>query len=390
MRELFRGKGPAAALVTVMLVVAGPASAAQAQEGAPAGDTGVPAWVHKLSMKGDLRYRNETIDVQQQDRRNRDRLRVRAGLVAEVTDSVRVELGVATSEGNDPRSSNVTLGGASSRKDLYLDLAYAEWQALPGVKLLAGKMRQPWEQPGDSLLFDSDVNPEGLAASWQHAAFFGSVFHHILDERANASESTLRGGQLGARPQVGNATLTLSAAYFDFRRVRNRDAFHAGNPNGNSLTTSGCAGGAATCLSQDYDLIEGAAEFSLPAGGRPLTLFADYITNDAADNGFDEAWTAGLTWGRAADARSWELGYAYQSVEKDALFGQFTDSDVGGGNTDHRAHLFRAGYAITRSWILNATYQFAETGLDVPPIVGGAPLRGRDQQRLQLDVNFRF
>ncbi len=374
----------------VVSLCAMPAWSAQADNAAAPSGAAVPAWVQNLSIKGDLRYRNETIDVQQQDRRNRDRLRVRASLLAQATSTVRVELGVATSEGNDPRSQNVTLGGASSRKDLYLDLAYAEWRALPALKVTAGKMRQPWQRAGSSALFDGDVNPEGLALGWQHAQVFGSAFHHVLDESATASETTLRGGQVGWKPRLAGGTLTVAAGYFDFRRVRQRAPFHAGHPNGNSTTEGGCAAGVAVCLSQDYNLIEGLVEFSRPVGGRPLTAFADYVRNDAADNGFDTAWSAGVTLGRASDASSWELGYAYQRVDKDALFGLFTDSDVGGGSTDHRAHVVRAGYAIARNWTVNAAWQFAETGLDAPALVGGVPLRGRDQQRVQLDLNFRF
>src|SRR5690606_32297509 len=144
----------------------------------------------------------------------------RAGLIARVNDDVRIELGVASSEGNDPRSSNVTLGGASSRKDINLDLAYFEWRPISALKLRGGKMKYPWERAASSTLFDGDINPEGLAAVWQRGDFFASAFHHFLDERANASESTLQGGQLGWKPSLGAGGLTVAVGYSGAQRRR--------------------------------------------------------------------------------------------------------------------------------------------------------------------------
>lgn len=375
------------ALAAGMLVTG---AAMSADAGAATTTQAIPAWVHALSFKGDFRYRNETIDQQLRDRRNRDRLRVRAGFTARVNDTVRAEVGLATSEDNDPRSSNVTLGASNSRKDIYFDLAYVEWQALPSLKLLGGKMKYPWQRPGTSTLFDGDLNPEGLAAAWQQGDVFASAFHYFLDERADASESTLQGAQFGWKPALGEGRLTLAAAWFDFHRVRARDPFHAGNPHGNTTTTTGCQGGAQSCLVHDYDLLEAFAEYSHPLAGRPLVVFADLITNQAAGSSEDTAWSAGVTWGRAADPRQWEVGYTFQEVQKDAVFAQFVDSDVGAGSTDHRAHVFRAAYAVAKNWILNATYQRAQTDLAVPVVIAGNPVRGRDYERLQLDLNFRF
>lgn len=351
----------------------------------------VPGWVQNLSFKGDLRYRHETIDQQYATVRERHRVRARAGFVARVNDTVRTEFALATSEGNDPRSPNQTLDGVNSRKDIFLDLAYVEWQAAPGLKLTAGKMKYPWVRSGNAVMFDGDVNPEGLAASWSGGDFFGSATWNILEERAAAGESTLVATQLGWRPRLGKGRFTLAAGYFDFQGVRGRNPFHAGSANGNSTTSDGCRDGAPTCLAWDYDLIEGLLEYSLPVGGRPLALHADYVSNDAAGNGLGTAYGMGLTWGETSRVRGWEFGYLYQQVEKDSLFGGFTDTDLGGGSTDYRAHVLRAGYSPARNWVVNLTWQLAETGMDVPADVGGVGLvRNRDQQRLHVDLNFRY
>lgn len=373
--------------VVTAAALAGGAAAAEA----PAPQPGIPGWVSNFTFRGDFRYRNETIDQQYSPERNRDRIRVRTGFVAKVNDTVRTELALATSEGNDPRSSNQTLTGENSRKDLFIDLAYVEWQALPQLKLTAGKMKYPWVRAGSSVLFDGDVNPEGLAASWSQGGLFASAFYNHLEERAASGESSMAGAQVGWRSTPGRGQLTLAAGVFDFNSVRRRNPFHSGGANGNSTTTSGCIGGATSCLAWDYNLVEGILEYTRPVAGRPLTLFGDYIRNEAAGNGLDTAFSAGFTWGRAADPRTWEVGYFYQRADKDAVFAQFIDSDLGGGSTDYRGHVVRAGYAIARNWTANLTWHSGETNVDVAANVAGAgAVRNRDYQRLQLDLNFRF
>lgn len=351
----------------------------------------VGSWVPNFTFKGDFRYRNETIDQQYLPERNRDRIRVRAGFVARVNDTVRTEFALATSEGNDPRSSNQTLTGENTRKNVFIDLAYVEWQALPQLKLTAGKMKYPWLRPGSSVLFDGDVNIEGVAVNWSRGGLFASAFYNHLEERGAAGESSMGGGQLGWRSALGTGQLTLAAGLFDFNSVRRRNPFFNASSNGNTTTTIGCIGGAASCLAYDYNLLEGMAEYTRPVAGRPLALFADYITNDAAGNGLDTALSAGFSWGRAADPHTWEVGYYYQRAEKDAVFGQFIDSDLGGGNTDYGGHVIRAGYAIAKNWTANLTWHVGQTNRDAPATVPGiGAVSDRDYKRLQLDLNFKY
>src|SRR5690606_21665197 len=104
----------------------------------------LPEWVRRFEWKGDLRYRNETIDRDFAEKRNRDRIRLRAGFAARVNETLRVEVQAATAESFDARSSNQTLTNVNSRKPLDLDLAYAEWRPREHWKLTFGKMPLPW------------------------------------------------------------------------------------------------------------------------------------------------------------------------------------------------------------------------------------------------------
>ena len=74
----------------------------------------------RLSFAGDLRYRNETFDVQYVDRnRNRDRVRARLNATYRVNDTLTGVIGIA-SGGSDTRSSNQTLTDQNSRKPFEL------------------------------------------------------------------------------------------------------------------------------------------------------------------------------------------------------------------------------------------------------------------------------
>jgi hypothetical protein len=348
----------------------------------------VGSWVPNYTFKGDFRYRYEAVSQEGVVDRNRDRLRVRAGFEAQVTEGVRAELVLSTSEGGDARSPNQTLTGQNSRKPVFIDQAAVDWQALPSLRLVAGKMKYPWERPGTSAFFDADINPEGLAAIWNRGDFFGSAIYNLLDERPAAAEGAMTGLQAGWRPALGAGRLTLSGSYFDLHSVQHRSIQ---SPNGNTTTSAGCFAGAASCLAYDYDLLELFGEYSRPVAGRPLALFADFMTNQAAPDGLDTAWAAGVNYGKASQPGSWEAGYLYQMMEKDAAYGQFIDSDLGHGNTDYRAHMLRFGYAVAKNWLVNISYQFAQTQIDVPASVGGSPTAGnRDYDRLHVDLNFKF
>jgi hypothetical protein len=357
----------------------------------------VGSWVNGFTWKGDFRYRNENIEQQYVSKdRNRDRIRVRTGFTAKVNDTIRTEFGLSTSEGNDPRSSNQTLTGENTRKNVFIDVAYVEWAPLPDWKFTAGKMKYPWVRPGQSVFFDGDINPEGLAANYSHGDFFGSAFYNILEERSAQSESTMAGGQFGWKPQIGAGRLTTGVSYFAFNSVQGRNPFFSG-ANGNRTKTTGCITGT-TCLASDFDLTELFAEYSVPVAGRPLALYADFVSNGGAIDGLDSALSAGVLYGKASDPRTWEVGYYYQSIERDALYGQFIDSDWGAGNTDAHGNVLKFGYAFAKNWVLNTTYQFSKTNMDVGTTgpagvcttVTTACVNDRDYKRLQIDLNFKY
>lgn len=391
------------------------------------GESAASGWLARWQWKGDLRVRTEAIQQEYNPvDRNRNRFRLRAGAMVRVNDNTRVEVQFASGEGGDARSSNQTFTDANSRKSLDLDLAYAEWAPTEAWRLTAGKMRYPWVRT-QSFFFDNDVNPEGVAAAWQQGTtgLFGSVFYAGLSERSSFAESSMVGGQFGWRAARSDGSRTLvAAAYYDHHGVQGYNTFQgagAGSsglgPFGNTTTTQAArcrravysaAGAVSPCLANDYDIVEVLGEHQFTAGPQPLLLYANIARNLKADNGvsspipsadvpagLDTAWAVGFNYGRtnANLPGSWEIGYVYQRIEKDALFAQWIDSDFAAGNTDGGGSAFRGAYQLSRNWRFNILYMMNETNLDVPAAITlatGAPVTGRGYDRLQVDLSWTY
>jgi hypothetical protein len=376
-----------------------------------------------LNFTGDLRYRNESFDVQYVDHdRNRDRIRARLNANFRVNDTITGQFAITTG-GDDPRSGNQSLDGQNARKTFGLDLAYVTWAPNADWKVTGGKQKYPWQRTA-SFFFDNDVNPEGLSANFTKGNFFAGAFYDWLAERALAfgsptgtnTDSIMFGAQVGYRiPFSDTVKLTLAGTYFDFDGVQGYNPLFGGSAFGNTTTTSASvcnrtlAAGTA-CLASDYDVVEVFADLTASVGGRPLRFFIDGAKNTAAEinpvagEKLDTAYSAGITYGAAGAAKgTWEMGLIWQKTEKDALFGQLLDSDFGDGNTDTKGFALRGGYTVARNWTLNATLFMNQLSNDVPQSVTvfntttPAPLdttvltvNDRDYNRLQLDLNFRF
>jgi len=349
-------------------------------------------WASRISWKADMRYRHEYVDPEEAvDDQTRQRIRARLAMTAKINDTLTGTIGIATNGGsNDPRSTNQTLGEGWTRKGVALDLAYVDWKPVDGFAMQFGKMPQPWYKVA-GYFFDNDINPEGIAARYAGGPFFANAFGYYLSERSTASDATLLGGQLGATGNVGGVKLTGAIGYFDVGSVQGQvtttnatpctanNAFFGG-PQGNTtvLNATGCP-----VLVNDFNMIEALAQAEFNLGNQPLQIYAQYIQNQEA-NDLDTGYLAGFNVGKAGNPRSWEFGYAYAVIEKDAQFGQFVDSDFGGGVTDVDGSVFKIGYAPAKNWVLNGTYFMNNRFIDAPGATES------DYDRYQIDMSFKF
>jgi hypothetical protein len=354
---------------------------AAAPENAAATPAAAAEWASRIRVAGDFRFRHENIDVEDLPTdRTRETMRARIAAAIRFTDDIEGEIGIA-SGGLEPRGASATLGAASSRKEIGLDLAYARWRPVEALAMTAGKMRQPFVRPGTSLFIDNEIRPEGIAINYEAGGVFGSAFAFWLEERAQAADSMLLGAQLGWTGAFDRLNLKLSAGYYDYGSIQGRFPGFANSlvsEFGNSIEGSG----ADARYVYDYDVGQLFAEANLMAGDLPLSLFADYARNFAADDGFDTAYTVGVTVGKASSPGRWQAGVATQAVEKDALFGHWLDSDFAGGLTDNQGQLYRVSWMPVKNLLMNLTYMDTVFNVDIG--------EESDYDRWQVEFNLGF
>jgi hypothetical protein len=336
-------------------------------------------WLERFKWNADFRLRHERTDQEGVSSRDRDRLQSHFGFEAALTDEIAVGLQLATG-GDDPRSGNQTLTGEFSRKSIGLDLAYLRWSPAQGLAVTGGKMKNPVWKPASSKLYDGDVNPEGLALAFSRRDMFANVYAFAVEERAAAADTTIVGAQAGTKLSLGRAgSLTAGVSFSDLGAGQGRQPFFAGAANGNTLNPDGT-------LAFDFRVTHASLEYAHSLWSLPFVAFAEGARNSEAPDDLDTAYAFGLLFGKADESRSWEVGWLYQRVEKDAWFGQLFDSDFGGGLTDAKGSVLRFAYAPMPKGTLTATYYLNDLAISDP----GSPGSSDEHRKLQLDFSMKF
>ncbi len=349
------------------------------------------SWPDRIGLDGDFRYRYERIDAEGSDTRRRNRIRARVNVRADVTDNVEVGFGLATG-GDDPVSTNQTLGGGGSSKDVRLNLAYADWAITDDLHLIGGKFKNPLYRVGkQALMWDGDWTPEGVGMAWERDWFFVNAIGTFLESDSRRGNDYFSwGAQLGAKGEFAGAKLTGGLAYYSIPTKGESTTF--GDPSdpgdyfGNTAVQAdgqpcGTDAGAGCVYLYDYMLTQVFAEAAFELGGWPATVFADFVNNgDASVN--DTGWTIGTRLGQAKDRGQVQFSYFYAEKEADALLGLLTDSDFAGGGTDNSGHFFKLDYGVSKNWTIGAQYFINETDVE-----SGAK---RDYNRLMLDAQWKW
>lgn len=336
------------------------------------------SWTERLSWKGDFRYRYESIDVEGQNGRNRQRIRARALLAAKISDDMRVGLGLA-SGGDDPVSTNQTLGGGGSTKDINLDLAYFEWSPGASTRVVGGKFKNLLHRAGgNGLLWDSDWNPEGLALAWDNGNYFAQgIGTWVESDSGTRNQEFVYGLQSGLNFELASGVeLLAGAGYYRFDTAGHSSFFGDDDDFfGNSYDPDTLR------YLYNYHELEAFAELHFDFLGRPSSVFGNYVVNLDADEK-DTGYAFGMTSGSTKAPGDWKFGVTWQELEADAVLGLLTDSDFGGGGTNARGFILNGAYAFHKSWNASFTYFINDIDIDAPST--------RDFDRLQLDINFKY
>lgn len=354
-------------------------------------------WYEKIKFKGDFRNRFEYIADEtvldgagDEIKRYRERIRLRIGATADVGKDLKVGFRLASGESSDPISTNQSLTTGFSKKGIILDLAYAEYKAsessaLSGLHSVVGKMDNPFYKPGGSdLIWDNDITPEGLFASYSRdigekfeiKALLGGFW---IEERSKAADSGMLAFEIiGKFKPTENLSLGLGLSYFNFGNAQdNAPFFDATKGFGNTTN----AAGTGIAYDADFDLFNIGFEVGYKFEFAPINFFVDFVNNSGAETDLDTGFLVGFSVGKISGAKSWMVSLSYRQLEADATVGAFADSDISGGGTDIDGVRLAMEYAIYKNWIVGATIMVGDKKIETT---------SDGYTRVQLDMSFKF
>lgn len=399
-----------------------------------AGKWKISAPVTEIELYGDARMRYEirTAEAGPPDRitppgentqRNRARYRLRLGLRGTLMDDWFFGLRLETSA--NPRSTNVTIGDDSgtngpfskSSDGVNVGQAYVGYKGIRDITLTAGRMQNPLITT--SMVWDADINPEGLAEQWKH------TFNVSLGGGTTAAAATYdKDGKAVAAvtSEPNKIAIDLFATFAQFvyddsnpenpvgaravsggRLVPNTDAFllawqvgakinftkdmflqvaptiYNYTGNGDTFNThfvgdpNVLVAGAVVTPNQtginSLMIFDVPMEFDWKFGEIPMRFFADFAVNLDGDDRADAAghpdkgdqryaYQVGLGIGKIKQKGDWSIEAFWQHVEQFALDPNLVDSDLYDSRVNMEGVAVRGGYAITDAVTFNLTYGY--------------------------------
>jgi hypothetical protein len=390
--------------------------------------------------------------------RDRERYRLRLGLRGTLLDDWFFGVRLETSQ--NPRSTNVTFaddtsGGSSATSNgpfsktsdgINVGQAYVGYRGFPDITLTAGKMPNPLIST--LMVWDADINPEGLAEQWKHTFKIGSIggeaeqsyskdgknvaavtaksepfikldvfanFAQFIYDDANPenplglrSTTTANGGhQLVPNSdafllawQVGAKLNFPKSIYFQFaptiyNYTGNGDTFNVHFQGGDPRLTN------AASLAQNQTGINSLLVFDVPMelGWKidklPMRIFGDFAVNLDGDDraaaaghpGHGDqryAYQIGAGVGQLKKKHDWQLNVWWQRQDQYALDPNLVDTEFWDSKLNLQGIGATAGYMLSDAVWLNFTYGYAWRANDALGTGGGGDIAINPVTNFQL------
>jgi len=362
--------------------------------------------------------------------RERERYRLRLGLRGTLLDDwffgVRLETNASARStnvtfGDDTSSSSAGGGGpfAKGSDVVYVGQAYGGYKGFPGFTFTGGRMPNPLVTT--LMVWDPDINPEGLAEQWKHTFTIGGgaapppsfskdgksvvppapsepflkidvfanfaqfVYDDSNPENPLGARSTTTAN--GGKQLVPNTDAFLLAwqvgAKFDFPKkfyfqlaptlynyTGNGDTFNVHYQGGDPKLTN------SDSLAQNQTGINSLLVFDVPAeigwkiGGLPMRIFGDFAVNLEADDraeaaghpgkgGDRYAYQIGLGIGQLKKKHDWEIDAWWQHQDQYALDPNLVDTDVFDSKLNLQGVAVRVGYMLSDAVGFNLNWAYA-------------------------------
>ncbi len=363
--------------------------------------------------------------------RERERYRIRLGLKGTVLDDWFFGIRLETSASD--RSTNVTFGDDTSTSSpggggpfakgsdgIEVGQAYIGYKGFKDITLTGGKM--PNLLVTTPMVWDPDINPEGLTEQWKHTFSFGTageapaqsygkdgknvapvavkteplvkldifvnLAQYVYDD-ANPENplgpratTTANGGhqlvpntdaflmawQVGAKATFPHG-LFFQIAPTLYNYTGNGDTFNVHYQGGDPNLTN------AASLAQNQTGINSLLVFDMPMEfgwklwNLPMHIFGDFAVNFEGDErakaaghpSFGDqryAFQGGVGVGQLKKKHDWQLDVYYQLSEQYALDPNLVDDDIFDSRQNMQGVVVKAGYALSDAVSVNLTYNY--------------------------------
>jgi hypothetical protein len=389
--------------------------------------------INEVELYGDMRVRYEqrqgtTAEVMPGTpgpndtlKRSRERYRLRLGLRGTLMDDWFFGLRFETS--TNPRSTNVTFGDdagpfGKASDSIGVGQAYLGYSGFRDVRLTVGKLPNPLVTT--LMVWDADINPEGMAEQWKHSYNFSfgggtttAAESYSKDGKSAAVQATsepwklkldlfvnlgqfvyddvnpenplgprsVTGGrlnpnsdnwllawQMGARLNFPN-NLYFQVAPVFYSYTGNGDSFNAFYVGGLQGVTNTVSTATNQVGINSLQILETPWEFGFKIGEMPCRIFGDFAVNFDADDraaaagqpqAGDQryAYQIGAGIGQLKAKHDWQLQAFWQHTEQFALDPNLVDSDFFDSRVNMEGVVVQGGYAITDAVTFNLSYGY--------------------------------
>jgi hypothetical protein len=343
----------------------------------------------KLKLYGDFRFRTEfdrsstKSDGSERADRDRFRYRLRFGFKYALAENLEFGGRIRSGNPNNPQSPHVTLGKGMTSDAFSIDKAYLKISDKKGYWAWAGKNAMPFYEQNE-LLWDGDVNPEGLAFGGKFkmgdnaslspvAAYFVLDNQNLLDGTTTTQKfgnfSNMKLFQLKYVNKMGDNKLTVASGLV-------AAVLHDNDPNTDDFK---------------FNIWATALQYKMNSG---LTLGVDYFSNLADIDAFVPAsfkdQKTGYDFSIKYGMKKFSAAFTYAAIQKYAVVDMFAQDDWvrWGNSTMTRSSNFKGielnfKYKFNKKF--NSTLRFWN--------VKGIEKTGTDLEtgtRIRLDFNIKF
>lgn len=325
-----------------------------------------------LVFAGDFRLRYEQTTQQEPngalgifDPRHRAVVRFRSGVTKQITDQIGFGARIKTGPQGDPNTSDITLGEFADGLDISLDRVYLQWR-YQNLFLTGGQFPNPLLSTG--LVWDDDVNPQGVAGSYTLPRLGWitpkvTAIYSIVDEQTVNPDSYMVGGQMEwlANP-AADLSLRIAGGYYNYT-IKSLAHAEAGDILSNNVTAD------RSKYVSDFDLLDTVAvvEHNRPGGRFPLRFVGNYVKNLGARVRQDEGVRLDLFVGRATNRHEKRFMYGYAATGIDGVLAAFSHDDLTLA-TNYRQHTLALDYVVADRTTLNLTwYVYRKNDLAAAP-----------------------